>query len=442
MTRHWSWKNVCFRVALEHRSRMAWLVVVAALVLCGCQGRQLMPTPNLFADSETDPFAEVVPELQTNKVDVLYLTDRAPVERKDGTLRYGYERSQSLAFGSCIVEIGKDLTWEVVVENSRRRQRSVALPLTVQTITEHARLPATPIPFIQDGSSYKDDPATVARAMKIAEIFRRELQERLALTARKEAYIFIHGYNNTFEDAVFVIAELWHFMGRGGVPIAYTWPAGHPGLLRGYTYDRESGEFTIYHLKQLLRFLASCPELQKIHIIAHSRGTDVATSAVRELIIESRARGVDPKAEWRIDNILLAAPDLDMQVVSQRLGAERFFFGVERLTIYVSQTDKAIGIASWLFASEHRIGRIRYEDLSPAQQAALGNVRGISVIDARVRTSGIGHGYFHSNPAVSSDVILLLRDDREPGAVNGRPLFEHAPNYWELREGYPQDTSD
>ena len=161
---------------------------------------------------------------------MLYLTDRAPVERKDGTLRYGYERSQSLAFGSCIVEIGKDLTWEVLVENSRRRERSVALPLTVQTITEHARLPATPIPFIQDGSSYKDDPATVARAVKIAEIFRRELQERLALTARKEAYIFIHGYNNTFEDAVFVIAELWHFMGRGGVPIAYTWPAGHPGL--------------------------------------------------------------------------------------------------------------------------------------------------------------------------------------------------------------------
>lgn len=442
MTRRFSGKNASFWVASEHRSRTVWLVMVAALLLCGCKGRQLMPTPNLFADSETDPFAEVVPELQTNKVDVLYLTDRVPVERKDGTLRYGYERSQSLAFGSCIVEIGRDVSWEVLVENSRRRQRSVALPLTVQSITEHARLPATPFPFIQDGSSYKDDPATVARAAEIAEIFRRELQERLALTARKEAYIFIHGYNNTFEDAVFVIAELWHFMGRGGVPIAYTWPAGHPGLLRGYTYDRESSEFTIYHLKQLLRFLASCPELQKIHIIAHSRGTDVATSAVRELIIESRARGVDPKAEWRIDNILLAAPDLDMQVVSQRLGAERFFYGVKRLTIYVSQSDKAIGIASWLFASEHRIGRLRYEDLSPAQQAALASVRGISIVDARVRTSGIGHGYFHSNPAVSSDVILLLRDDREPGAVNGRPLFEHAPNYWELREGYPQATSD
>ena len=45
---------------------------------------------------------------------------------------------------------------------------------------------------------------------------------------------------DSFEDAIFRIAELWHFLGREGVPIAYTWPAGHPGLLRGYNYDRES----------------------------------------------------------------------------------------------------------------------------------------------------------------------------------------------------------
>ena len=37
-----------------------------------------------------------------------------------------------------------------------------------------------------------------------------------------------------------VIAELWHFLGRQGVPILYTWPAGFGGL-RGYTRDRESG---------------------------------------------------------------------------------------------------------------------------------------------------------------------------------------------------------
>ena len=71
-----------------------------------------------------------------------------------------------------------------------------------------------------------------------------------------------------------VIAELWHFLGRQGVPILYTWPAGFGGL-RGYTRDRESGGFTIFHLKQFLRLLASTPELEELNIIAHSRGTDV-----------------------------------------------------------------------------------------------------------------------------------------------------------------------
>ena len=80
------------------------------------------------------------------------------------------------------------------------------------------------------------------------------------------------------------MAELWHFLGREGLPIIYTWPAGYPGIF-GYTYDRESSEFTVFHLKQAIRWLAKLPEVENIHLLAHSRGTDVTVSAVRELVI-------------------------------------------------------------------------------------------------------------------------------------------------------------
>ena len=99
--------------------------------------------------------------------------------------------------------------------------------------------------------------------------------------------IFVHGYNNDFTDSVRTIGNLWHFMGRQGVPIAYTWPAGAGGLA-GYTTDRESCEFTIFHLKTFLEDLAADPEIEKIHILAHSRGTDVSVTAVRELAIAAR----------------------------------------------------------------------------------------------------------------------------------------------------------
>jgi esterase/lipase superfamily enzyme len=45
---------------------------------------------------------------------------------------------------------------------------------------------------------------------------------------RKEVFIFVHGFHNDFNDAAFVMAELWHFLGRIGVPIVYTWPSGYP----------------------------------------------------------------------------------------------------------------------------------------------------------------------------------------------------------------------
>ena len=111
-----------------------------------------------------------------------------------------------------------------------------------------------------------------------------ELSARLARTPVKDVYVFVHGYNNDFQNSVVTIAQLWHFLGRQGVPIAYSWPAGHGGLLRGYTYDRESGVFTVYHLKQMLRVIAACPDVRKAHLIAHSRRTAVLTSALRELL--------------------------------------------------------------------------------------------------------------------------------------------------------------
>lgn len=122
-----------------------------------------------------------------------------------------------------------------------------------------------------------EDPGTLREYRVSEQAFRAALNQRLALAPKKEVTIYLHGYNNSFEDAAFTLAELWHFMGREGVPLLYTWPADRGGI-RGYAYDRESGQFTLYHLKQLLRSLARFPEVEKVHIVAHSRGTDVATT--------------------------------------------------------------------------------------------------------------------------------------------------------------------
>jgi esterase/lipase superfamily enzyme len=432
----------------EQPSRPAWrrcrmagvfLAVMALLPACGSRGRMLMPRPNLYANAAAAPFEQVPPALRDNRVDVLYVTDRQPNSKPDGTTEYTSDRSYSMAFGSCIVEIGDGLSWETLVDRSLESPRLKPLFLSINRIEEHGRFPATPLPLVRGEAGLIEDPDWVAKRDAVAKEFGAEIAGRLARTPRKEAYVFIHGYNNRLPDGAFAMAELWHFMGRGGVPVIFSWPAGSAGLLRGYTHDRESGEFAIFHLKEFLRLLASCPELTKIHILMHSRGTDVGSSALRELIIETRAAGKDPRAALKLGNVVLAAPDLDLDVATQRVAAERVPLGVERMTVYVSHTDRMIGLAALLFTSARRVGQMTLQDLMPRRAIDPKAVSQVCIVEARVKTDFKGHSYFRTNPAASSDVILTLRDGKKPGAENGRPLIEvdRAADYWLLRDGYP-----
>jgi len=435
----WSWRPAWHRC----RTACALLVAMVLLPACHSRGRMLMSRPNLYADSPAGPFAQVPPELRGNRIDVFYVTDRQPKPSADGTVQYTSDRSDSMAFGSCLVEIGNDLSWEKVVAQSLQSPRLKPLFLSIERVEEHGRFPATPTPLVRGDAGLIDDPDWIARRDAVTEQFRAEVGKRLAATPRKEVFVFIHGYNNRLSDGAFVMAELWHFMGREGVPVIFSWPAGSAGLLLGYTHDRESGEFAVFHLKEFLRLLASCPELEKIHILMHSRGTDVGLSALRELIIETHGAGRDPRVALKFGRVVLAAPDLDLEVASQRVAAERVPLGVERMTVYVSHTDRMVGLAALLFTSARRVGQMTLQDMMPRRAVDPKAVPQVTIVEARVKTDWKGHSYFRTNPSASSDVILTLRDGKRPGAENGRPLIEVDPsmNYWLLRDGYPAANS-
>jgi esterase/lipase superfamily enzyme len=352
------------------------------LLVSGC-GQSLMATPNLIARSEVNPFDKVPPELRSSRVEVLYATDRVPEKDSKGNLVYGCDRSKSLAFGTCVVEIGQDLSWDDLVGQSRTQTRLMSLPLSVREIREQGRFPEASGIVVLDNGKPIEDPALVAQRIESEKLLRTMLARHLQRAARKEAFIYVHGFNNTFDYAACVLGQIWHFMGRTGIPIIYTWPAGSSeGALGGYTRDRESGEFTGYHLKQFLKTIASCPDLEKINLIAHSRGTDVLLTALRELNIEYQAAGKQTRSELKLGNVVLAAADLDMEVISQRVGAEGLLMVPERLTVYVSRSDRAIGIADLLFGSKRRVGQMNYDDLTPLSRASLATVPQIQIIDA------------------------------------------------------------
>jgi len=416
--------------------------LACVLLIAGCtESRQLMPTPNLYTN-ETVTLFEALPEEYTSPlVELIYVTDRAPETDEAGNLRYGYNRSNSLAVGTTVVNLGQNATWEELVEASRTHTRFGKFELRLVSIDEFTRLPPTPMPFqVIDGKIVQDPEAVAARDASVARL-QAEVRRRLALTPRKDVYIYVHGYHNTFEDAAFALAELWHFFGREGLPIIYTWPAGYPGIF-GYTYDRESSEFTVFHLKQVIKWLSEQPEVENIHLIAHSRGTDVIVSALRELVIWARGAGVSPRERFKIKNVIFAAPDLDLQVVSQRIAAEHLVLAVDQATLYSSPNDEAIGIAEILFASPRgRLGTLGIGDLTEAEIGRMkANAARLTVVNFEGKHStGYGHDYFRTNAAVSSDLVLMIRYGLKPGDP-GRPLEHIGLNFWRVPEGYPANA--
>ena len=426
-----------------------WFVFSILFILAACGGpRVLMPTPNVYVDTDADPYTSLHQELKSTEVPLFYITDRLPEKDENGNLKYGYGRSASLAFGRTVVDLGDDLSWEQLLDASRTHKRLDDVKMKVQELHEIVRGPSTPIPYDEVDGVVVENPEYMARSLATGEVFRKAVVSQLALTPRKEVFIFVHGYHNDFDDAAFAMAELWHFLGRVGIPLVYSWPAGHPGIL-GYTYDRESSEYTVYHLRRVISYIASFPEVEKINIIAHSRGTDVAVTALRELTIAARAEGVQTREKYKIHNFVLAAPDLDAQVFVQRIVGDFLTLSADRFTIYTSPGDKAIGWSGKLFASpKGRIGNLEVADLPEelkkgmersSSNLAIVNFRSSS--DKSASTADrFRHSYFRNAPTVSSDLILMLRDDLDPGPP-GRPLEYLGSKFWLVPSGYPASES-
>ena len=74
---------------------------------------------------------------------------------------------------------------------------------------------------------------------------------------------------------------------------------------------------------------------------------------------------------------------------------------------------------------------------------ALTRTNRVQVINANVDSGFLGHSYFITNPAVLSDLILILRDGKDPGAENGRPLDRPDGGFWTITESYlvPEESS-
>jgi esterase/lipase superfamily enzyme len=409
----------------------------------------MMPTPVLYTGPNARPlFTEPPIDNRSPSLDLLYLTDRASAQQADG-LRYTSARSRSIAFGSATVEFGEDVSWNTLVEESTTAQGGNRLELKLGSTKELGRFP--PIPYevavLPDG--IRRTRSVVDAYEKAKHQLQADIARRLALARRKEVVLFVHGYHSSFETAALTMGELCHFLGRDFVCGIFTWPAGaQGGALFGYDVDRESSEYAIEDLVKLIRIVGRTPGVEKVHLLAHSRGTDTLASALAELSAEAYTLRSSPEREFHIGKVVLIAPDLDGDVAVTKIfkvfSDPDLPFGDRpdseavippapglRVTLYVSPDDKAIATAGWLFGSIARLGRIDPTMFTPEQIEAIGMLRVVDIVEVRGTTDFFGHHYFVSNPQVSADIIAMLRYDLRPNDP-GRPLEHVAGPFWRV----------
>lgn len=387
------------------------------LILGSCASPRVLAPPPALYNAENPYPQDLIPEaLRQSQAEIIFVTDRVWDEQ---SATFVPARSRAMSVGEVTVDIGSQMSWGDLMALTSGAGRGGDWPeLSVRQTRIDIVFPATPIPFsVQDGMVIERADVALAYQASV-EAFRDMVRQRLIDANTDTVLIYVHGFNNGFDDAAFDLTDIWHYSGRGSVPIAFSWPTVEGNLL-GYFAARESGDFSIYHLKEAFRALQGIPELTTINVIAHSRGVDVSTTAIRELIIEVRGSGRSPRDVLKINNLILAAADLDTAVAGQRLAAERFAVAVGQITMYSNPGDAALRLSS-LVSSGLRVGETTLAEYEEDFSNDLAGIENIAFVDVSSLSGEMGHNYFRRNPSVIADIALILQSDAGPGASSRR----------------------
>jgi esterase/lipase superfamily enzyme len=327
--------------------RTAPALLVCLTLIAGCASR---PDGVLIPVGQSAPGA--------SKVDLMVATTRAP-SGNPGTLFSG-ERDQEISLTEIMVSIPPE---------KNRKVGEVQWP---------KKLPANPL---------KDFTTVEVKAVDSETGARQWLNHSLPKSRR--VMVFVHGFNNTYEDSVYRFAQIVHDSGAEVAPVIFTWPS--RGSVFDYNYDKESTNYSRDALEMTLRKIAEDPRVKDITIMAHSMGSWLTVEALRQMAI--RDKRVNPK----ISDVILASPDLDVDVFNQQFNA--MGKNHPRFTLFTSRDDRALRASRFISGNVDRLGQI---DPSVEPYRSQLEKAGITVIDLTQLKAGdsLNHGKFASSPEV------------------------------------------
>lgn len=248
--------------------------------------------------------------------DVLYATNRAPNNRL-----FGDERSSVVSYGQIQVSVPSSHKLGVVEYPDKNN----ANPQSEFGIVEASATTET---------------------TGFARILQNQIDKRAA--GKRTAIVYVHGFNNSFAEALYMNTQLLHDYGRKDIPVLFSWPSAGENL--AYLHDRDSVMLSRSALESLLDQLEAS-DLEGFFIVGHSIGSQLIVEALRQHAIRNDGD------QWsKLSGVMLVAPDIDVDLFEQQMvdmgGVPEPFF------VVASENDRLLALSGIISGSAARLGAV------------------------------------------------------------------------------------
>ena len=260
----------------KSETTVCMVVCLSMLLLFACA-----PEPPLIGIENPNVRSEDVPGIRRHQI--LIATTRAP----SGASGVFYDSSRSkLGFAKVDVTIPP-------VHQTGKLERARRLP------------PDPRSEFVVE------NPIRLAGKSEVRSQVSTELSKRPV--GDKDLLVFVHGYNTTLSDAVLQLAQFVEDTDYKGVPLLFSWASS--GRTVNYLYDINSAVIARDSLVELVSSL-NLTAIEGYDVVAHSMGTVVVMEALRLI-----SREGDPGQLRRLEHIVLASPDIDLDLFRAQVSA-------------------------------------------------------------------------------------------------------------------------
>ena len=335
------------------------------------------------------------PDKRYTEVDVFFGTDRKREADRSkfgrAVAAFGTGRSNQLTLGKAVVTVPKEgrekgsiprPEWDLVIARFSFREENPDRDFTLLAVDILSR-----DSFIQQARD----------------------KVRRSTRFKDQAFIFVHGYFVTFDDALFRAAQISYDLDFDGIPFVYSWPS--VAGLTGYVLDRGRARDARDQLREFVDTVAKESGAKEVHLIAHSMGADPLLEVLRDI---SRSEPqIARSGKPRFGEIILAAPDVTREsfelIAAQITGLRR------GMTLYASSNDRALAASRFTRLGESPAGFVPAG--GPVVVPGAADTIDISSLDTSF--FAVNHSTFADREALLGDIRRLISSGVRPPSTRG-----------------------